>query len=886
MLAPRAANAFVCIRCEIQLAQRRLPVCARSTSHASFSTSPFSHHGSDEPADLSNAPASKLKIIKEVQILNRITRRKGKVIRETSARLGGLKRLGNDADILMLRELEYKTPAGPPLENLEPIEPLPVPDFLASLEEERHAPTGEEIFKRLESLRPPPDAESLGRKWAHFVPQATFRKLSRDLKNGFTKIQLERFFLAKKYAREEDVHDAVLASLGREGLAQECPNSRTDWQPGLTDMAVRLPGVDIAVDGAQSRGSLVNKPLLVDRIMRDVWKLVPQEEIEAPGEIELSLKRWQLHLLTKGDKDTPLSRIAEARKVTINVHLEHIVVRVSADKNTAQYAANDIEEALGGVHTKQLRLQLWMPHFQEKKTVEAQSLFEQQTLVSTLFTEEDLNMVSAVTGAIIEPKRDDEHNDTLVIRALVKGAAADAERSLIRLLPLKDATRRTLDDRARDNRTRLLPAVYDRNSIDYKYRNAGLGRWKAIMARDLDTKVAGGQEGQMILSSDETQKQVTQTVSILQDSLDQEAKMGSDAESERKDVGSWSGPRYKLSAEFGQVLFPFDDTAFPSVFTPNSPGLTSLMSAAYSQNTHEANTAQFFQAAAPTEAPLLVYNFRVSPENQSHGRLLPLPTLHIQMRTSLTGGTPTLHKISLGINEHIHELLLPNMAADIRFVKHTRLHFREKHKDKDVITWVSHVSANIMSGERLTAPSIAISIPKWVISGYPETVGGVRQIDYILTDIQFRQAINGTFYDNPVSYTTLQSSKMNGRGGSLCMTCSGVPRRTRLGLLEQQDYPKLVKFVQGCFGVASAITKAASQKQPLSKQMHPKDRPRDEQSARKLRRLAQHGADSDEGVLASEEEKEVAQPKVEERASLSAEDKLETNAVDSQRELP
>jgi hypothetical protein len=44
----------------------------------------------------------------------------------------------------------------------------------------------------------------------------------------------------------------------------------------------------------------VSKQLLVDRILRDVWKLVPLEEVEAPGEIELSLKPWQLTLLNAG----------------------------------------------------------------------------------------------------------------------------------------------------------------------------------------------------------------------------------------------------------------------------------------------------------------------------------------------------------------------------------------------------------------------------------------------------------------------------------------------------------------------------------------------------------------------------------------------------------
>jgi hypothetical protein len=44
----------------------------------------------------------------------------------------------------------------------------------------------------------------------------------------------------------------------------------------------------------------VSRQLLVDRILRDAWNLVLLEEIEAPGELELYLKPWQIRLLDVG----------------------------------------------------------------------------------------------------------------------------------------------------------------------------------------------------------------------------------------------------------------------------------------------------------------------------------------------------------------------------------------------------------------------------------------------------------------------------------------------------------------------------------------------------------------------------------------------------------
>jgi hypothetical protein len=302
MLASRTPSAFVCLRCEAQLAQRRLPAFTRRTSHAKFSASARRRDGAEDLETISPAQQSKLKITREVQRLNKLKRRKGKLIRETSAPLGGLQRLGDEADILVLKEVADPAadqPDNQP-ETIEPPEPVEVPDIVASLQQEGKAVTPEEIYQQIESLRPQNDAEP---GEPHYVKQATFVKLKKRLMTSFTQQQLMAFYSVAKKIRRDQVNKGVLASIKRGQGDPKSAVERSEWHPGTTKITQRLPGLDryVKIKGYTKN---VSKQLLVDRILRDAWNLVLLEEIEAHGELEMFLKPWQIALLSIGGMHT------------------------------------------------------------------------------------------------------------------------------------------------------------------------------------------------------------------------------------------------------------------------------------------------------------------------------------------------------------------------------------------------------------------------------------------------------------------------------------------------------------------------------------------------------------------------------------------------------
>lgn len=411
MLTSRAPGAFVCLRCEAQIARRPLPVVPRRVPRANFSASArLREDGSDNKDALSELDRPALNITRVVQPLFRLRRKKGKIIKETSASLSGIKQLGDNADILVMREMEVannKERKEEP-ETIEPAQPVQVPDIFASLQEEGKAVTPEEIYQQIGSLRPKHDGDP---SEPHYVKQTTFMKLRNILMDGFTQQQLMTFYSVAKNIKRGQVNKGVIDSLKREEDDPKRPLERSEWQPGTTSITQRLPGIDRHVKIMGWRKN-VSKQLLVDRILRDHWNLVLMEEIEAPGELELFLKPWQMTLLTVGGgafrfylheqfsltfvEHSVLDEIRHNRKARFQLYKPHDIVRITADKSTAEYAANDIEEALQHTNTKRMNLKNYM-HLLEDGTIPKEKSLE----LTALYSQRDLDVISALSKTSI-----------------------------------------------------------------------------------------------------------------------------------------------------------------------------------------------------------------------------------------------------------------------------------------------------------------------------------------------------------------------------------------------------------------------------------------------------------------------------------------------------
>ncbi|KAI4714665.1 hypothetical protein J4E89_000346 [Alternaria sp. Ai002NY15] len=768
---------------------------------------------------------SPLKITKQVTPINRLRKRKGeKILRETSQDLG-VKRLGDDADILVLREVgepaqreaTTTTEASEDAEVIEISEPLEVPDILASIEEEGKALAPEEIYKQIETLRPNNDGDP---NEPHHVKQTTFLKLRKTLMKGFTQQQLIIFYSVAKNIRQEKVNQGVIDSIKRKDQPgnQKQPVERSEWQPGTTPITQRLPGVDRIVKIMGYRKN-VSKQLLVDRIMRDVWNLVLLEEIESPGELELSLQPWQAMLLKAGDKDTLFDKIRRTRRVRLDMYKPDNALRITSDKTTAEYAANDIEEAFQHTELKRMNLNNYLRQLANGPV----ALDSKSNLVTLFYTQKDFDVVSALTRTSIEAVG----KSMLVIRGFDVSSIEEAKRTLVRFLPFKNAAERTFDTQklgSAESAAFLSPVLTEHDSFEYKYRKRELGRLSMPIMRLTEPDTVEAQ------AAKPAKAPKTTLHGLVNRTLGTILRPASAVPLPKHELSNWiPNPTYEVSAEFGQALFPLEDVDPSRVveaalsdlskapFLSTFPGLNSVF------------TSPNYSVVSRLQTPSLHYGFRPDPEHEP-GQILP--KLRIQMRTGRSGARATFRKLALSFDHRIHDVLLPDKAVDVRFQRRANLSFNNRdHNDENVQAWVDAVTDNIESGGRLTAPPLRIQIPKWTIPGFPSEEKGMRTVTYHFSGIQFRQPVIGNLFGVGVSYNTVQSGKLGAKGGALTAHYSGH------GDTELRDESAMKAFVERCFKMADLITDASKQTLPPSRVV----RPRDMNSGRKAKRMGLSG---------------------------------------------
>lgn len=85
-----------------------------------------------------------------------------------------------------------------------------------------------------------------------------------------------------------------------------------------------------------------------------------------------------------------LDKIGRLRKAKLEIHWAHSVLRITADKTTAEYAADDVAEALKTTAVKKLLLKPWAPCLERENIPQHQNL-------ATVFTQEDLDLVTSLT---------------------------------------------------------------------------------------------------------------------------------------------------------------------------------------------------------------------------------------------------------------------------------------------------------------------------------------------------------------------------------------------------------------------------------------------------------------------------------------------------------
>jgi hypothetical protein len=380
----------------------------------------------------------------------------------------------------------------------------------------------------------------------------------------------------------------------------------------------------------------------------------------------------------------------------------------------------------------------------------------------------------------------------VIVRALDKEVNLEAERCLIKLLPLQSPVLRTVDTTARDaleKSDHFMPVVVEKEHVEYKARNSEFGRWSLPMGKTTAVPPTSDSVAARVKTAQEH---------VLKIGITPPVKYQRSNVKLRK----WTHePEVRIKAQYGHALFPLEgSTSEKATFVPALPGLSSIFN------------EEAFKMSFVTR-PTLCYEFIAEPGPQNYtSDLLPYKFPRLSAHFRYIQDQQGLSKVVLNFGAGTHQVLLPEEAVDIQFSASRSIQMTNARINPDSRVLRDHVLQNLQSGGRLTAPNIELDIPKWTVEGMEfDTKEDVVTTRFQFIGVTFTQSVWGEHHGTPVTYSTKQSGKLGATNG-LFSTVYGVNRLAKP--IATEDPPNAMReFVMASFKTARTITEAAAASQ-------------------------------------------------------------------------
>lgn len=404
----------------------------------------------------------------------------------------------------------------------------------------------------------------------------------------------------------------------------------------------------------------------------------------------------------------------------------------------------------------------------------------------------------------------------LSIRGLDKDSVHEAQRNLIKLLPLRQSTDTVENSKLNAEKDSYMVPCPLKNLLGYRYRSLDLGRWTFPVATRLgeDSNTFHEVPSDADNSSTDIPVADADTVTLQTNVLDVLSRRHVPPPNRPKVVktsdknSSWVELPNRLSAHFGHALFPTNhDLQSPaqtdfqtnkSAFLTAIPGVPRII------------TDDVFGRPTTIWRQLLQYEFEASPYQQNQ-----LENFRYYPRLALrfsSDNQPHLVNVSIIFNTYSHIVLLPDQATDISFWQAQRLGLKKPLEHASIREFADAICANIQSGGRLAAPpELKIEIPRWTIPGYSRGNHGTRTVTYLSTGITHQQGFTGDYNGFSLSYGMQQKGKLDGRGGKL-----GLFFKAPNSKQDESDGMQMKGFVRSAFELAGRITEATTSTVPLS----------------------------------------------------------------------
>jgi hypothetical protein len=354
-----------------------------------------------------------------------------------------------------------------PKRDIAGVTPCTAPEIITS----PLMPTPEETIASIDALKPPTSPT--------LTDKAEYKRMMDTLLTGYNTVQL-RDYLIHSFARLKSFPSHISSP---DSVDEDIESQRIGkWQAGTTSLEQR-PKLKV-----EKKPSAHVKRRMAQNILRLAWQVIVTSEESKIGEIEITVKPWELQLLFdlkldgKPSFQSLLSSEILVQNSEVRPYRPDNVIRITARRQDAEDIARQLRRILFSAKRLQLDLKTFTPLLGQHGW---------PSKLEELFHDDDLNFVAETAGALI--KRADDN--VLVVHAFSVSAGDDAQRLLLAHLKKPTPTSHnqvidvveTMTDGQNDgivsSELIAIPCTPDNDHLNRTHRHSNLARMAKPMAR-------------------------------------------------------------------------------------------------------------------------------------------------------------------------------------------------------------------------------------------------------------------------------------------------------------------------------------------------------------------------------------------------------------------
>lgn len=500
-------------------------------------------------------------------------------------------------------------------------------------------------------------------------------------------------------------------------------------------------------------------------------------------------------------------------------------IRITADKQIAEYTATDILDKLKNAKTSKFDLAPFLSSLKDPSNFDAASKLD------LLLSPDDLRLMTSLSRTIIRPYR----KTMLRITGIGQTDVDIARRMLLSALDLPVGRKSLIVANSQTYSNAIIHAASLESTLSLQDRRKNLGRWVLPVPR-LSSKHQHAPNDPEVQKSPiqhsnvatletieaNTTKATNSTSPLAQDAESSESAVvvskneeyvedNQQAKSQKKlydllcgavrtpelDLKSrkdtreikdsyWAPrPKTEIYSVFGHALHPLSHHRTPDrllkeletnhrkqrVFSSTLPGLAQSL-----YHLSELHAPDVFTASSVSLKLL------PSPWTKSgHQALVEYPPITLRWHLAPHTKKPFFKSMSAELDSRVIDYLLPDHATDIRFVKRETIFALAEvflKGNTGARQFVEAVEKSLQSNDLLSAPSVAnISIPKWFVGRDSQRrskeikadwrTGQETMVEYVPLGFEHRQMMAVNIGNHGLSYVSIEAGAMGGRRGEL-----------------------------------------------------------------------------------------------------------------------